>query len=178
MNVIETKLSGILMIEPKVFGDNRGFFFESFNQQVLAEAGIDHHWVQDNHSKSAKGTLRGLHYQVNTGQDKLVRVAFGEVYDVVVDIRQNSPTFGQWEGFYLSAENRRMLYVPKGFAHGFCVISETAEFLYKCSEYWSPEDERGIAWDDPALGIDWPVENPTLSDRDTQHPTFSKAEYI
>ena len=178
MNVSSTKLPGILVVEPKIFGDNRGFFFESYNQRDMIAAGIDHQWVQDNHSKSAKGTLRGLHYQVNRGQDKLVRVAIGEVFDVVVDVRRDSPTFGQWEGFILSAENRKMLYVPKGFAHGFCVLSETAEFLYKCSDYWSPQNERGIAWNDPQLGIDWPVADPILSERDTKHPTFKNAEYM
>jgi dTDP-4-dehydrorhamnose 3,5-epimerase len=178
MNVSSTKLPGILIVEPKIFGDKRGFFFESYNQRDMIAAGIDHQWVQDNHSKSAEGTLRGLHYQVNRGQDKLVRVAIGEVFDVVVDVRQDSPTFGQWEGFVLSAENRKMLYVPKGFAHGFCVLSETAEFLYKCSDYWSPQDERGIAWNDPELGIDWPVSAPILSERDTKHPNFKNAEYM
>ncbi len=178
MNASRTKLPGILIVEPKIFGDKRGFFFESYNQRDMIAAGIDHQWVQDNHSKSAKGTLRGLHYQVNRGQDKLVRVAIGEVFDVVVDVRQDSPTFGQWEGFFLSAENRKMLYVPKGFAHGFCVLSETAEFLYKCSDYWSPQDERGIAWNDPELGIDWPVSAPILSERDTKHPNFKNAEYM
>ncbi len=178
MQFIETKLPGVIIIEPKIFGDNRGFFFESFNHKAMAAAGIDHDWVQDNHSKSSIGTVRGLHYQVNPGQDKLVRVIRGEVYDVVVDMRRDSDTFGQWAGFALSEENRRMLYVPKGFAHGFCVTSEIAEFVYKCSEYWSPADERGVAWDDPALGIDWPVENPILSERDTKHPKFSDAEYM
>ncbi len=178
MNVSSTKLPGILVVEPKIFGDKRGFFFESYNQRDMIAAGIDHQWVQDNHSKSAEGTLRGLHYQVNRGQDKLVRVAIGEVFDVVVDVRLDSPTFGQWEGFILSAENRKMLYVPKGFAHGFCVLSETAEFLYKCSDYWSPQDERGIAWNDPELGIDWPVTEPILSERDMKHPIFKNAEYM
>ena len=178
MQFIETKLPGVMIIEPKIFGDNRGFFFESFNHQAMAAAGIEHRWVQDNHSKSSIGTIRGLHYQVNPGQDKLVRVIRGEVYDVVVDMRRSSGTFGQWGGFTLSEENRRMLYVPKGFAHGFCVNTEIAEFVYKCSEYWSPADERGVAWDDPALNIDWPVENPILSERDTKHPKFSDAEYM
>lgn len=178
MLFIETKLPGVIIVEPKIFGDNRGFFFESFNHKVMAAAGIDHQWVQDNHSRSSLGTVRGLHYQVNPGQDKLVRVIRGEVYDVVVDMRRASETFGQWAGFTLSEENRRMLYVPKGFAHGFCVTSEVAEFVYKCSEYWSPADERGVAWDDPTLGINWPVEKPILSERDTTHPRFSDAEYM
>lgn len=177
MKVSKTKLDGILEIEPKVFGDNRGFFMESYNRKVLAEHGITHDFVQDNHSASVKNTLRGLHYQIKPGQDKLVRCVIGEVYDVVVDIRKGSPTFGQWEGFHLSAENKKMVYVPKGFAHGFCVLSDYAEFLYKCTEYWSPVDERGILWNDPEIGVEWQLDGePVLSDKDTQNPLLKDAD--
>ncbi|OIO36629.1 MAG: dTDP-4-dehydrorhamnose 3,5-epimerase [Candidatus Omnitrophica bacterium CG1_02_46_14] len=172
MNVITSKLDGILIIEPKVFGDNRGFFMESYNHAKFAEIGIDLTFVQDNHSRSARGVVRGLHYQINPGQDKLVRVIRGSVFDVVVDIRRKSPTFGRWEGFYLSEENRKQVFVPKGFAHGFCVTSEMAEFEYKCSEYYSPQDERGIIWNDPEIGVKWPVAEPILSQRDLKLPRF------
>lgn len=170
MNVIKSKLDGILIIEPKVFGDNRGFFLESYNHAKFAEIGIDLTFVQDNHSRSVRGVVRGLHYQIKPGQDKLVRVVRGSVFDVVVDIRRNSPTFGQWEGFYLSEENKKQVFVPKGFAHGFCVTSEVAEFVYKCSEYYAPADERGIIWNDPAIGVEWPVAEPILSPRDLKLP--------
>ena len=170
--MITSKLDGILIIEPKVFGDNRGFFMESYNHAKFAEIGIDLTFVQDNHSRSARGVVRGLHYQINPGQDKLVRVIRGSVFDVVVDIRRKSPTFGRWEGFYLSEENRKQVFVPKGFAHGFCVTSEMAEFEYKCSEYYSPQDERGIIWNDPEIGVKWPVAEPILSQRDLKLPRF------
>jgi dTDP-4-dehydrorhamnose 3,5-epimerase len=170
LNVIKGKLDGVLILEPKVFGDTRGFFMESYNSAKFAEVGIDLNFVQDNHSRSTKGVVRGLHYQINPGQDKLVRVIKGEVFDVVVDIRRNSLTFGEWEGFLLSEENKKQVFVPKGFAHGFCVISDVAEFIYKCSEYYSPDNERGIIWNDPGIGIEWPVKNPILSDRDQNHP--------
>jgi len=170
MKVSKCKLDGILLIEPKVFEDSRGFFMESYNYKKLMEYGVKLDFIQDNHSSSVKDTLRGLHYQVNPGQDKLVRVIYGEVFDVVVDVRRKSPTFGQWESFILSAENKRQLFVPKGFAHGFCVTSERAEFVYKCSEYYSPKDERGIAWDDPSLAINWPTKGPILSPKDTKNP--------
>jgi len=177
MHVVPSKLKDIYLIEPKVFADPRGFFMESYNRKALAEAtGFDLEFVQDNHSASVRGTLRGLHYQINHGQDKLVRCTAGEVYDVVLDIRRGSPTFGQWEGFMLTAENKCQLLIPKGFAHGFCVVSDYAEFLYKCTEYWSPPDERGIQWDDPELNIDWPVKDPILSAKDTRHPRFAEAE--
>ncbi len=176
MKVFKGKLEGILIIEPQVFGDDRGFFFESFNQRKLAEHGIREKFVQDNHSFSVKNTLRGLHYQINPGQDKLVRVTSGEVFDVVVDIRRGSPTFGQWEAFHLSAENKMQIFVPKGFAHGFCVVSESANFLYKCSEYYSPQDERGIIWNDPDIGVEWPVEDPILSQKDTANLPFAENE--
>ncbi len=174
MHVIETHLPGVRIIEPSVHEDVRGFFFESYNLREYAAQGIDDHFVQDNHSRSVYGTLRGLHYQTPPGQSKLVRVAVGEVYDVAVDIRRGSPTFGQWVGVTLSAENRRQLYIPTGYAHGFCVTSEVAEFLYKVSSYYAPALERGIAWDDPDLAIDWPVASPILSARDQQHPRLSQ----
>lgn len=170
MKVTIGKLDGILIIEPKVFGDNRGFFMESYNSAKFAEIGIDLNFVQDNHSRSAKGVVRGLHYQINPGQDKLVRVIKGEVFDVVVDVRRNSPTFGHWESFIISEENKKQVFVPKGFAHGFCVLSELADFAYKCSEYYSPENERGIIWNDPEVGVEWPVDAPVLSDRDLLLP--------
>ena len=180
MRVIPTALPGVLIIEPQVFADRRGFFLESYNQQRYAEHGIDVAFVQDNHSRSARGTLRGLHYQAPPGQAKLVRVVAGEVFDVAVDIRRGSPTYGRWVGVTLSAENHRQLYVPTGFAHGFCVVSESADFLYKVTSYYDPTAERGVAWDDPALGIEWPVEAPILSDRDRQHPRLADAarEYV
>jgi dTDP-4-dehydrorhamnose 3,5-epimerase len=180
MRVIATELPGVLIIEPQVFEDRRGFFFEPYNLARYAEHGIDVAFVQDNHSRSARGTLRGLHYQAPPGQAKLVRVAVGEVFDVAVDIRWGSPTYGRWVGVTLSAENHRQLFVPTGFAHGFCVVSETADFLYKVTSYYDPSAERGIAWDDPALGIEWPVEAPILSDRDRQHPRLADAarEYV
>lgn len=176
MKVTECRLNGILLIEPDVFEDSRGFFFESYNRKKLAEHGITLDFVQDNHSRSVKGTVRGLHYQINPGQDKLVRVVFGEVFDVVLDIRKKSPTFGQWESFNLSAQNKKQLFVPKGFAHGFCVVSEVAEFLYMCSEYYSPQDERAIIWNDPQLSINWPVEKPVLSGKDVKNPLFKDME--
>lgn len=160
IQVTATALPGVKIIEPKVFGDARGFFYESFNAREFAEqveAGVE--FVQDNHSRSAKGVLRGLHYQIQHPQGKLVRVVEGEVFDVAVDIRKSSPTFGKWVGVRLSAENKRQLWVPPGFAHGFCVTSESAEFLYKTTDYWFPEHERSLLWNDPALGIDWPVES-------------------
>ncbi len=175
MRVIETKLQGVLIIDPKVFEDQRGFFFESYSHRIYAAHGISDVFVQDNHSRSVRGTLRGLHYQIPPGQAKLVRVALGEVFDVAVDIRWGSPTFGQWVGVILSAENKRQLYIPPGFAHGFCVMSEVADFLYKCSNYYSPQDERGIAWDDPDLAIEWPIATPLLSQRDQGHPRLSQA---
>lgn len=175
MDIIKTSLEGALLIEPRVFGDKRGFFLESYNKRKFSEAGIDIDFVQDNHSGSSRGTLRGLHYQINPGQDKLVRVTSGEVFDVIVDIRKNSPTFGKWESFILSSENRKMLFVPRGFAHGFCVMSESADFLYKCSEFYSPEDERGILWSDPELAIPWPSDSPILSEKDREYPCLRNA---
>ncbi len=178
MKVIRSAIPDVLILEPKVYGDERGFFFESYNEKVLAEvAGITAHFVQDNHSRSAKNVLRGLHYQIMQPQGKLVRVIAGEVFDVAVDLRKNSPTFGKWAGFNLSAENKRMAWIPPGFAHGFLVLSDYAEFLYKTTEYWAPEHERCIAWNDPGLGIQWPLSGEAkLSDKDRQGAAFSAAE--
>lgn len=169
MKATPTKIADVILLEPKVFGDARGFFFESFNHQVFeAATGVKTQFVQDNHSKSAQGVLRGLHYQVQNAQGKLVRVTQGEVFDVAVDIRKGSPTFGQWVGEILSAENKRQLWVPAGLAHGFLVLSETAEFLYKTTEYYAPAHEHCIAWDDATLAIDWPLNGmvPRLSVKD------------
>lgn len=168
MNVITTDLPGVVIIEPKVFGDDRGFFYESFNAKVFEEkTGVSTTFVQDNHSKSQKGVLRGLHYQLENTQGKLVRVTHGEVLDVAVDVRRSSPHFGQWVGIRLSADNRRQLWVPEGFAHGFVVLSDSAEFLYKTTDYYNPAAERCIRWDDPDLAIDWQLtEAPLLSAKD------------
>jgi len=160
VNVTPTALADVLLIEPRVFSDERGFFFESWNQRAFAEAGLDATFVQDNHSRSLRGVLRGLHYQIQHAQGKLVRVSEGEVFDVAVDIRRSSPSFGRWVGICLSAQNRRMLWIPPGFAHGFLVLSEAAEFLYKTTDYWYPEHERTVLWNDAALAIDWPLVGP------------------
>jgi len=160
MKVTPTALPDVKLIEPKVFGDARGFFFESWNKRALAAAGVDAEFVQDNHSRSAHGVLRGLHYQIEHAQGKLVRVVAGEVYDVAVDLRRSSPTFGRWVGITLSAENKRALWVPPGFAHGFVVVSGTAEFLYKTTDYWYPAHERTLLWNDAAVGIAWPLAGP------------------
>jgi len=180
VKVIATAIPEVLIIEPKVFGDERGFFFESFNRRRFAElTGRDVDFVQDNHSRSAKNVLRGLHYQIRQPQGKLVRVVQGAVFDVAVDIRRSSPSFGKSVGLELSAENKRMLWVPEGFAHGFVVISETAEFLYKTTDYWAPEFERSIAWNDPAIGIQWPIQGqPSLSAKDQQAKLLSEAEHF
>jgi dTDP-4-dehydrorhamnose 3,5-epimerase len=180
VKVIPTAISDILIIEPKVFGDERGFFFESFNRRQFVEhTGRDVDFVQDNHSRSAKNVLRGLHYQIQQPQGKLVRVVQGAVFDVAVDIRHSSPTFGQHVAVELSAENKRVLWIPEGFAHGFVVISDTAEFLYKTTDYWAPEFERSIAWNDPAIGIQWPIQGePTLSVKDQQAKPLAKAEHF
>jgi dTDP-4-dehydrorhamnose 3,5-epimerase len=180
VKVSATKLKGLLIIEPRVFGDERGFFFESFNEKAFAEAtGVTPNFVQDNHSKSAKGVLRGLHYQLPPkAQGKLVRVVQGEVFDVAVDIRKSSPTYGQWVGEVLSAENKKQLWIPPGFAHGFLTLSDTAEFLYNTTDYWSPEHERAIIWNDATLSIDWPLNGlvPQLADKDAAAVAFSAAE--
>ncbi|HRH77118.1 MAG TPA: dTDP-4-dehydrorhamnose 3,5-epimerase, partial [Cellvibrionaceae bacterium] len=170
----------VKIIEPKVFGDARGFFYESFNDRAFAEGtGVNVQFVQDNHSKSARNVLRGLHYQLQQAQGKLVRVVQGEVWDVAVDIRRSSPTFGKWVGVILSAENNCQLWVPAGFAHGFVVLSETAEFLYKTTDYYAPAHERCIAWNDPTLAIEWPIEGaPSLSTKDAQGVAFKDADYF
>jgi dTDP-4-dehydrorhamnose 3,5-epimerase len=178
--VTPTKLPEVLILEPKVFGDARGFFFESFNARDFVKVtGLDLTFVQDNHSKSAKGVLRGLHYQIEHAQGKLVRVTHGEVFDVAVDMRKNSATFGQWASCHLSADNARQLWVPPGFAHGFLVLSESAEFLYKTTDYWYPEHERSLLWSDPALGIKWPmpegIETPLLAAKDAAASLLSQA---
>lgn len=180
MNVIATTIADVKIIEPKVFGDERGFFYESFNARAFREqVGIDQDFVQDNHSRSIKGVLRGLHYQIEQAQGKLVRVVVGEVFDVVVDIRRSSPTFGKHVGIVLSAQNKRMLWVPVGFAHGFLVTSDHAEFVYKATDYYAPTFERSLRWNDPALGIEWPmagVGEPQLKHADVQAPLLAAAE--
>ena len=164
MKVTPTSIPDVKLVEPRVFGDDRGFFFESWNARTLAAAGIDTAFVQDNHSRSRRGVLRGLHYQIERAQGKLVRCVIGEVYDVAVDLRRSSPTFGRHVGMILSSTNQRMLWVPPGFAHGFVVLSETADFLYKTTDYWSAEHERTLLWNDPALAIDWQTrESPLLA---------------
>jgi dTDP-4-dehydrorhamnose 3,5-epimerase len=171
---IDTSLPGVFILEPRVFSDSRGFFFESYHAERFRALGISDRFVQDNHSRSVKDTLRGLHYQLNRPQAKLCRVIRGEVLDVVVDIRSDSPTFGRYEAVRLSEENRFQIYVPKGFAHGFLVLSETADFLYKCSDFYDPDDERGVAWNDPQVAIEWNVELPILSERDKKHLPLSQ----
>ncbi|RUO76949.1 dTDP-4-dehydrorhamnose 3,5-epimerase [Idiomarina seosinensis] len=179
MKTIKTRIPDVQLIEPKVFGDERGFFMETWNEKVFSEAGIDSKFVQDNHSRSVKNTLRGLHYQIKQPQGKLVRVTHGEVFDVAVDLRKDSPTFGQWVGEYLSEENSRMLWVPPGFAHGFLVVSDTADFQYKCTDFYAPEYEKSIHWADKTLDINWPLNNsdePLVSNKDNKGVNFSDAE--
>ncbi|KAA6119158.1 dTDP-4-dehydrorhamnose 3,5-epimerase [Cupriavidus cauae] len=178
MNVIPTAIAEVLMIEPNVFGDERGFFYESFNAaRFEAATGVRRTFVQDNHSRSSRNVLRGLHYQIRHPQGKLTRVVVGEVYDVVVDLRRRSPTFGKWVGVTLSAANKRLLWVPEGFAHGFLVVSEHAEFLYKSTDYWYPEHERSLRWDDPDVGIVWPLSGPpVLSAKDAAGTSLREAE--
>ena len=178
MNIIKTELPDVLIIEPKVFGDARGFFYESFNARTFAEAiGRDVTFVQDNHSRSAKNVLRGMHYQIRQSQGKLVRVAVGEVFDVAVDLRKSSPSFGKWTGALLSAENKRMMWVPEGFAHGFLVLSDSADFLYKTTDYYAPAHERCVAWDDAEIGIQWPLAGPpTLAAKDAAGKRLRDAE--
>lgn len=170
VQVRQTGLPGVRLIAPQIHGDSRGFFLETYHSDRFAELGINDHFVQDNHSRSSRHTLRGLHYQLEHPQAKLCRVVHGEVLDVVVDVRLGSPHFGKWITAVLSADNHQQIYIPPGFAHGFLVLSETAEFLYKCSDFYYPDDERGIAWDDPDLGIPWNLANPTLSPKDARHP--------
>ncbi|WP_372764327.1 dTDP-4-dehydrorhamnose 3,5-epimerase [Litorivivens sp.] len=179
MNVIKTPIDGLLVIEPKVFGDERGFFMETWQAGRYEEAGVAGVFVQDNHSRSRQGILRGLHYQIQNPQGKLVRVTEGEVFDVAVDLRRQSATFGQWYGVTLSGSNHRQFWVPPGFAHGFYVLSETADFVYKCTDYYSPEYERSLLWNDPEIGIDWPLvdaASPILSDKDRAGQTLADAE--
>ena len=179
MQFVETSLPGVIRIEPRIFSDERGFFMETWQSRRFREAGIDAEFVQDNFSHSSKGTLRGLHYQIKQPQGKLVRVVAGEVFDVAVDLRRSSANFGQWAGEILSAENKHLLWVPPEFAHGFLVLSETAEFEYKCTDFYAPEAERAIRWDDPQIGIEWPLpsgEQPMLSEKDADAPFLEGAE--
>lgn len=173
MKIIRTALTGVLIIEPRVFGDERGFFLETYHAKRYAEAGLPGPFVQDNHSRSAPGTVRGLHYQLEHAQGKLTRCVRGAVFDVAVDIRRGSPTFGKWVGMELSAENNRQLYIPPGFAHGFCVPSEESEVQYKCTDYYAPEDEHGVIWNDPSIGIEWRIDDPILSNKDRGYPALS-----
>jgi len=174
MKVITTELPGVLLIEPNVFGDQRGFFMETYHQARYQEAGIPERFVQDNHSRSRRGVLRGLHYQRVQPQGKLVWVARGQVFDVAVDIRRDSPTFGRWAGAVLDDGNHHQFYIPPGFAHGFCVLSEEADFFYKCTDYYHPPSEQGILWNDPAIGIDWPIQEPLLSAKDLRLPLLAE----
>lgn len=177
MKVIDTEIAEVKILEPVVFGDERGFFLESYNERTLHAIGIDAHFVQDNHSRSSRNVLRGLHYQIQQTQGKLVRVVAGSVFDVAVDIRRGSPTFGKWVGVELTAENKRMFWIPAGFAHGFVVLSETADFLYKATDYYAPQFERSILWNDSAIGIAWPhTGEPLLSAKDKAAAPFSQAE--
>ncbi len=178
MNVVETALPEVKLIEPRVFGDDRGFFLESWNAQAFAAAGIDVGFVQDNHSRSAKGVLRGLHYQIESPQGKLVRVTAGAVFDVAVDMRRSSARFGRWVGYELSAANKRMLWVPPGFAHGFLTLSDSVDFLYKCTTFYAPKHERAVIWNDPEIAIDWPLDGntPLLSTKDAAGLRLADAE--
>ena len=177
MKVQSTQIPGVLIVEPTVFGDDRGFFLESFNEREMRNIGIDAHFVQDNHSRSGRNVLRGLHYQISQPQGKLVRVVSGKVYDVAVDVRRDSQAFGKWVGVELSAENKRMLWMPPGLAHGFVVLSESADFLYKATDYYAQEFERTILWNDPDLAIEWPLAGqPILSSKDAAAKTFREAE--
>jgi dTDP-4-dehydrorhamnose 3,5-epimerase len=173
MHLIKTSMKGLLIIEPLVFEDERGFFLETYRQNKFKKSGISPVFVQDNLSFSVKHTLRGLHFQVKYPQAKLVQALTGEIFDVAVDIRPNSATYGKWMGIYLSEHNRRLLFIPEGFAHGFCVLSETAHVVYKCSDYYHPDDEGGVLWSDPTIGIDWPVEVPIVSEKDKKFPSLS-----
>ena len=177
MKLIETGIKDLFIIEPEVFGDNRGYFMESYNKNTFLKLGLDYDFVQDNQSKSKKGVLRGLHFQKKYPQAKLVRVIEGEVFDVAVDLRKNSPTFGKWFGVLLSDENKRMFMIPRGFAHGFVVLSESATFTYKCDEFYHPEDEGGINWNDKEIDIKWPIDfEPILSEKDKRHPCLKEVE--
>ena len=176
LTLTKTSIEGVVILEPKVFGDDRGYFMETYNKDDFEKLGLHYDFVQDNQSKSKKGVLRGLHFQKTHPQAKLVRVLEGEVFDVAVDLRKGSPTYGKWEGVILSGENKKMFMIPRGFAHGFVVLSETAVFTYKCDDVYHPEDEGGICWNDPAIGVKWPYEGePLLSDKDTKHPPFKES---
>jgi dTDP-4-dehydrorhamnose 3,5-epimerase len=176
MKCTETELSGVFLIEPDIFRDERGFFMETYHQIRYSEAGLDRVFVQDNRSHSRRGILRGLHYQLEHGQDKLIYAVTGEIFDVAVDVRLGSPTFGHWVGDYLSAENGRQMFVPKGFAHGFCVLSETADVVYKCTDFYAPGDEYGILWSDREIGIDWPLKDVVVSEKDGRNPELAKVK--
>lgn len=179
MKIIPTNIPDVLILEPQVFGDARGFFLETWNSKTFADAGLELNFVQDNHSRSGQGILRGMHYQIQNPQGKLVRVTSGKVFDVAVDLRQSSATFGQWTGAELSAENHRMLWVPPGFAHGFYVMSESADFLYKCTDFYAPAYDRSLRWDDPTVGIEWPLINgaqPTISTKDEAGKNWQEAD--
>lgn len=179
MKIIPTNIPEVLILEPQVFGDARGFFLETWNIQTFADAGLNLNFVQDNHSRSGQGILRGMHYQIQNPQGKLVRVTSGKVFDVAVDLRQSSPTFGQWAGAELSADNHRMLWIPPGFAHGFYVMSESADFLYKCTDFYAPAYDRSLRWDDPTVGIAWPLINsaqPTISAKDEAGKSWLEAD--
>ena len=177
MKAIPTAIPDVVLIEPRVFGDDRGFFYESWNQRTLANLGIHAEFVQDNHSRSQRNVLRGLHYQIDHAQGKLVRVTAGTVYDIAVDLRRSSPTFGKWVGFTLSVDDKRIAWIPPGFAHGFCVTSDWAEFLYKTTDYWSPAHERTLLWNDPQLGIPWPLDGePVLAAKDKAGTPLDQAE--
>ena len=177
MNFIKTEIEGVYIVEPKVFGDNRGYFFESYNEKEFKENGLDYTFVQDNQSKSKKGVLRGLHFQKTYPQAKLVRVLEGEVFDVAVDLRKDSKTYGKWVGVILSSENKRQFMIPRGFAHGFVVLSESATFTYKCDEFYHPEDEGGLMWNDEDINIEWPYEGEVLlSEKDKKHPSLKESK--
>ena len=178
MNVIETSIPGVLILEPKVFADRRGFFMETYNAERFLQLGIDAQFVQDNHSRSARGVLRGLHFQEPKAQGKLVRCTRGALYDVAVDVRTGSPHFGKWMSIELSEENRKMLWVPAGFAHGFCALSDWADLVYKCTAFYDPQSERSIAWNDPDIGIKWPIAEPNLSPKDAAAPRLKEAKVL
>jgi dTDP-4-dehydrorhamnose 3,5-epimerase len=173
MQQLETRLDGPVLIAPARFGDDRGFFMETFRENAWAEFGIDEHWIQDNHSRSRQGVVRGMHFQIGPGTAKAVRCARGAILDVVADLRRGSPTYAQWEAFELTDDNAHVLYIPNGFAHGFCVLSEEADVEYKCSALYSPAAERGLAWNDPEIGIVWPIDEPVWSARDARHPRLA-----
>ncbi len=173
MDIIPASIKDVLIIRPRIFRDQRGFFMETYQQDRYRDIGINKNFVQDNLSFSVKGTLRGLHFQIKHPQAKLVQVISGEIFDVAVDIRPGSPTYGKWTGIYLSEQTLTQVFVPEGFAHGFCVLSETAHFLYKCSDFYAPDDEGGILWSDPDIAIDWPIKDPVVSDKDRRHPCLS-----